>query len=126
MRLYKYFITFVLLGVISFHSLRQGVLTAYYMVANDSFVEILCENKDKPELSCDGKCVFSKMIAEQQSEMDNVPFEFLKPYQIPLYFQTSPDVELITLSILAVSSAWQEKNYTSLKLDADMQPPEMV
>ncbi len=35
--------------------------------------EEFCENKDKPEMNCDGKCHLSKMLAEQSTEEEEKP-----------------------------------------------------
>jgi len=35
-----------------------------------SFVEQLCENKDRPQLNCDGKCYLAKMMQQQSQEQE--------------------------------------------------------
>lgn len=43
-----------------------------YIVAYDYIVAELCENRDKPELGCDGTCYLSKQLAfELQQENQN-------------------------------------------------------
>lgn len=48
--------------------LRTPAFYLYYALAQEDFIERLCENKDRPELKCNGKCALSKMLAEQQGE----------------------------------------------------------
>ena len=35
---------------------------AYYNLDTVGFIEKLCENKDKPELQCNGKCHLKKVV----------------------------------------------------------------
>lgn len=60
----------------------------YYALFTQDFIERFCENKDKPELQCDGKCELSKMLL-QQTEEDKTPInlELLKN-EIVLFFDT--------------------------------------
>ncbi|WP_051413442.1 hypothetical protein [Zhouia amylolytica] len=46
-----------------------------YIINYKYISEVLCENKDKPELNCDGKCYLSKMLAQETTEQDKNPFE---------------------------------------------------
>lgn len=48
---------------------------ADYIVNYDYIVNVLCENKDEPELQCDGKCYLSKMLAEEIEDEGTNPFE---------------------------------------------------
>lgn len=44
-----------------------------YMVNYDYIVNTLCENKDKPELECNGKCHLSKELAKENGDNDTNP-----------------------------------------------------
>jgi len=49
--------------------------------------EVLCVNKDKPELHCNGKCYLMKSLAEAaKKEADQKKDNFLKKVDIPLLF----------------------------------------
>lgn len=41
----------------------------------DYIVNVLCENKDKPALKCNGKCYLAKMLATAQKKEQKNPFE---------------------------------------------------
>lgn len=42
--------------------------------ANQSYVaNTLCENRDQPELQCNGRCVLAKKIAAAEQRENNVP-----------------------------------------------------
>lgn len=44
-----------------------------YMANYDYIVNTLCENKDRPELECNGKCHLSKELAKEVGADDNNP-----------------------------------------------------
>lgn len=45
-----------------------------YIANYDYIANVLCENKDKPELKCDGKCYLSQMLAEESKQSEENPF----------------------------------------------------
>lgn len=57
------------------HNLRVPVTYLYYVAATEDFIERLCENKDRPELNCDGKCYLAKMLQESGNEENPLPKE---------------------------------------------------
>lgn len=57
-----------------------------YVVNYDYIVNVLCENKDKPEMQCNGKCHLTKELAKEAGTEDKNPFsgKTLKT-EIPLF-----------------------------------------
>lgn len=54
-----------------------------YIINHDYIAEYFCVNKDKPELSCDGKCYLAQQLAEEKDEKrKNLPAINLKEYPI--------------------------------------------
>lgn len=47
---------------------------AEYILNYDYIVNVLCENKDKPQLHCDGKCYLAKLLAKESEKNDKNPF----------------------------------------------------
>lgn len=47
---------------------------AEYVANYDYIVEVLCVNRDRPELNCDGKCYLAQQLAKEQREQDKNPF----------------------------------------------------
>tara|TARA_R110000868_G_scaffold394322_1_gene665606 strand:- start:447 stop:788 length:342 start_codon:yes stop_codon:yes gene_type:complete len=45
-----------------------------YVVNYDYIVNVLCENKDKPELQCDGKCYLMTKLAQETEQQKENPF----------------------------------------------------
>ena len=71
-------ILFVLLGLQSFYPL--AIYTYYY--GNKTYVaSVLCENKDNPQLQCNGTCFLKKQLkkAEEKQGQDKMSFKEIEP-----------------------------------------------
>jgi len=47
---------------------------AEYVMNYDYISNVLCENKDKPLLNCDGKCYLAEMLAKESQQNEENPF----------------------------------------------------
>ncbi|EAS18747.1 hypothetical protein BBFL7_01010 [Flavobacteria bacterium BBFL7] len=90
----KLWIAALLSLVLLSNSLRTTIMYSWYIVDLDSFVERLCENKDKPTLNCDGKCYLSKMMAE--GSKDESPAEPLIEWEEQIYFFEEISFPIVT------------------------------
>ncbi|CAH8283212.1 hypothetical protein EV196_102183 [Mariniflexile fucanivorans] len=70
--------------LILFNSTRVSFTYAYYELDKMGFIENLCENKDKPELQCNGKCHLKK-VAESQSKEQKTPESIIDFKELLLY-----------------------------------------
>ena len=43
---------------------------AYYQINKEYITKVLCENRDKPQLHCDGHCFLAKKLKAQQEKED--------------------------------------------------------
>jgi len=48
---------------------------AEYIINYDYIVTNLCENRNKPQLQCNGTCYLAKMLAEENGQQEDNPFE---------------------------------------------------
>ncbi|MGF7215301.1 hypothetical protein GGR92_001441 [Spirosoma lacussanchae] len=51
-------------------SVSQWGVIAYYHANKDYIARVLCENRDKPQLHCDGKCFLAKRLKASQERQD--------------------------------------------------------
>lgn len=54
-----------------------------YVVNYEYIVTTLCENRDKPEMHCKGKCHLSKELAKEAGNTDKNPFSQSSKSEIP-------------------------------------------
>lgn len=84
MRFSSIILSLVLTTLILFSSLRVTITYAYYELDPIGFIEKLCENKDKPELQCNGKCHLKK-VAENNSDNQQEPAKSTSLKEISLF-----------------------------------------
>ncbi len=87
----------IFIVLILMSNLRFSAMFVYYSVATEDFIERLCENKDKPQLNCDGKCMLSQMLVAQ-SEDEEQPLPTLGWEQLVLFFQDAPDYAISVMA----------------------------
>ena len=75
--------------------LRFSIMTNY-LVQYNYYAEVLCENQDKPEMECNGKCALMQELDKaEDGNSDQAPsFPNLKTLEVPA---VRPN-DLVTLS----------------------------
>ena len=76
--------------------MRVSITYAYYYLDMTDFVERLCENKDAPELECNGKCHLKK-VAQKNNTNDDVPFKEINIKEITLFVVNQDNFNLIKI-----------------------------
>lgn len=65
--------SWLFIALILISNLRFSSMYLYYSLDREGFIEQLCENKDKPELNCDGKCMLMQMLRAQAEDEEPMP-----------------------------------------------------
>jgi len=68
--------------------LRVSFTHIYYTIDPIGFIEELCENKDQPELQCNGKCHLKK-VTESSKRTEEAPLQIIDFKDILLHQNTS-------------------------------------
>lgn len=101
-----------------------------YVANYEYIVTVLCENKDRPELNCDGKCYLAKQFEKQQEESQKAPFSSTDKVEIPvvLFCQSDKDYQLdITIETLAQHQfPIIQNSYYKILIRVISPPPEVV
>lgn len=82
------FISLILILTLSFQCFVKLGLLTYYSVNIEYIINELCENKDKPELKCKGKCFLKKKMA-QADETEKKTNEIFKQIEFPAFIPNS-------------------------------------
>ena len=64
------FIAFLLLFAILLPTLSPWGTVAYFNINRNYIARVLCENRDRPQLNCNGKCYLAKKLKQQQEKKD--------------------------------------------------------
>ncbi|MGA9324769.1 MAG: hypothetical protein WCE57_08975 [Salegentibacter sp.] len=69
----KYCLVFSFLFSTLFYNIRFSYLVIYHDLFNDSFTELYCVNKDKPELHCNGQCHMDMAAKDLNKKKKSAP-----------------------------------------------------
>lgn len=72
--------------------MKNSVLYALYDYDKELFISIFCENKDRPQLKCNGKCKFAEMQKEQNEKDANNRLKQLQTEIVYYYPISSLDI----------------------------------
>lgn len=93
MKIGTYIFSILLTALILVNSMRASFTYAYYNIDPVGFIEALCENQDKPELECNGKCHLKK-VAQSQDKKQNTPESIIDFKELILYPSPTSNFEL--------------------------------
>ncbi len=101
-----------------------------YMANYDYIVNTLCENKDQPELECDGKCYLSKELAKEAGTDDENPQNKTSKTEIPQIIISEEIQEFAFLLETDITSsqttAYQSNLNATLYISEILHPPRLV
>ena len=63
-------IVYIWLITIILPTFSQWGTVAYYQINKEYITKVLCENRDKPQLHCDGHCFLAKKLKAQEEKLD--------------------------------------------------------
>ncbi|UFH56641.1 hypothetical protein [Spirosoma sp. KNUC1025] len=124
----KKVLIYLLLFATLLPTVSQWGTIACYQVNKDYIARVLCENRDKPQLHCDGQCYLAKKLKAQQDKQDKETSERVQNTPIvQLYcelgqlFEFSPHWTQLTGSALP---AYQLPSYLTPSSGL-LQPPQV-
>jgi hypothetical protein len=102
-----------------------------YVNNYDYISNVLCENKDKPQLQCNGKCYLAKLLEQEQNDQDKNPFGEQRSkaeVQHVVYFESMSQIDLGRQTTIATkNSTFYYQGMIVLLLTADItHPPELT
>ena len=118
----KKIISIVLILSLGFQCMATlGLITIYQL--NKAYISSeLCENKSRPEMHCEGKCVLKKSIAHaENTEKGGTVVE--KQLDIPLFLPVIAEDVLVESMVLRKGNTLFLLNYTHTISDPIFHPP---
>ncbi|WP_439129994.1 hypothetical protein [Polaribacter sp.] len=102
--------------------LRVSFTYIYYNLDPIGFIEELCENKDQPELQCNGKCHLKK-VTESSQNSEEVPLQIIDFKDILLLQHTASEVSFKKKSTLKKALFSYQNYYKYLMSNSSFHPP---
>lgn len=80
--------------------LRPALPVVDYIINYDYISEVLCVNKDRPELECNGKCYLMQSLAKAaEKENDQKKDNSVKKVEIPTLFNETIDAPKLQVAV---------------------------
>ena len=92
--------TILLFFIIFFQSFTPLLIQINYVLNKAYIASVLCENKEKPALKCQGKCYLAKQLKEQQQKEELPGLKKEKP-ELPAFYLPAA---IITEYVVLLSS----------------------
>lgn len=123
MKLSSFIISYSFILISLGSSFKTATVIGYYALFTDDFVERFCENKERPELKCDGKCALSQMLSkEADNEKTPINLDFLKNETI-LFIGTLTTFKFVQQTIKESHNLWYSIFYDFHFLARIIHPP---
>lgn len=120
----RYVFSLLFIALVMVGNLRFSSMYVYYSLNREGFIAQLCENKDRPELNCEGKCMLAKMLQAQNDE-DERPMPIIGWEQLTVFLVKLPSYNLqIEMGIDPTS--FQYSNNYSYQLTLKPHKPPIV
>jgi hypothetical protein len=102
-----------------------------YVANYDYIANVLCENRDKPKLQCNGKCYLAKQLEKEQKERDKNPFGEQRSkieVQSMDYFQSLLNFDLaLQIEVYSDNNFCKYQDLNAMLLIEDItHPPELI
>ncbi|WP_420149118.1 hypothetical protein [Spirosoma sp.] len=119
---------FLLLFATLLPTVSQWGTIAYYHANKEYIARVLCQNRDKPQLHCDGQCYLAKQLKAQQDKQDKETTERVQNTPIlQLFCEVAQRFEFKLSGVEVTSSITSDyclPSYTSPLLDL-LRPPQV-
>lgn len=125
-KLFSSLLSVFLIAIILFNSLQVSFTYVYYFVDTSDFIERLCENKDKPEMQCNGKCHLKKVTQNNNTDNDNLPFKEIDFKEVILYIVNPLAFNFINATVNKNSISSYNNLYAYLLIPSLDHPPQFL
>ena len=123
MKKYRFTISLLFLLLALTSSLKIAGTIGYYALFTEDFVERFCENKEQPELNCDGKCALAKMLLQESNDEDPpINIDFLKTETV-LFLESEMEIEFTVYFNETLKNTNYTNHYSFDLLKKELQPP---
>lgn len=100
-------VVILLLGCLTFHSLMKVGIAAWYEINKEYVSTVLCINKNKPELKCNGKCYLTKQLKKadtpQSDTEKNLPGNSKKSEHVEYLLSGNLKYSIMNIAVLSSS-----------------------
>lgn len=126
MKPFKLHIAIALSLTVLLFTAKSAFWLSYYIVFTDNFIENYCENIDKPELECDGKCFLSDVLDKKETETPKNASIYLESKLIFTTVLFETDIVLDSFILQKPHTFFYTSLYKFQYLQSSFKPPAIV
>ncbi len=115
--------TYILITAMIWNVLYVPLTYAYYYADQSYFIAQFCDNIDKPEMKCDGKCHL-KEVTEKNATNDKAPSKMLLSKSVVLFVQENKDINFGITVYKKTKKSKYRNLYTYLSTYSLFHPPQ--
>ena len=117
----RFFLCIMLLSIV-----KNPLLYTIYKYDTDLFIAMFCENKDRPEMKCNGQCFLAKMQKEQDRKDADNRLKQLQAEGVYCYFATPLHIVGTSFDVTENSeqTVYYNRLYSYLFIFHSNKPPE--
>jgi|SRR5690554_420839 len=120
----KRILSISLLTIMLSYSFNQIGIFAEYIMDVETFTELYCENTDKPEMECNGKCHLTKQLAENEEQKHDKDIQS-PPEVLLFYAKVNIEIkELLPFFFEKKTSFYYNSNLNEGVAQDVLQPPQ--
>lgn len=119
----KRFISIVLLLGFMLQTFSKVLIYVHYEFNKTAITEKYCENKQKPGLSCHGKCHVMKQIKEADKKENSPASNSKDKFELPLFAGSETQWTLQPLADCSILSWFYVVGHSNAHLSRVFQPP---
>lgn len=114
-------ISWTLVFALSFNCLGKLGYMTYYQINKSYIMDVLCVNKSKPELKCEGNCFLKEKLAEAE-QSQKLPDTF-KQLEIPVFLVIYSDISFFNPEKIIEKYTQFITHYNSQNINKVFHPP---
>lgn len=122
------FLSLILLFAFLLPQLAKVGIFISFKVNQEYIAKVLCINKDKPKMGCNGKCHLAKELNETENKGDNSPITVTDKIEITLFIEKNKPLQLKALCEYLEKRTFFdiEQRYAPSYIDGVFHPPQGI
>jgi hypothetical protein len=89
--MFRIVIILLLIFILVLQPVHNLLIVLNYVINKEFISTVLCINRDKPELNCNGKCQVAEQLKEQEKKKNEQKGTITDKIDIPVYIPVSND-----------------------------------
>lgn len=119
----KSIVSLILLSAFLIQIFSMVIIYADYYIHKDYITKVLCENKDKPQMHCEGKCHLKKELDKEKKKEQSPANPLKEKNEIQLFSQNNAGIFIFTPSVTNQLTAYYSFHLSEKHLQSIFHPP---